>query len=278
VQKLHLYIFSLALVSVIFLSSCLQKQVDIKLPPFKSQLVVECYLEKNKPVQVAVSQTSNFFAAPDLTAIFLKKAKVILSYGSRVDTLVFNPIPDFKHQKWFNYQLKNRDSVPLINGTTYYLQVMDSTGRIATGQTTWRDSVVIDSIKEKINPVNSVRIDTTMRVFFRDNPSTADFYRFRAINHTRGDSVRVDAFFEDKLFNGQTFSLSTGRRFHKGDTCDITLYHIDNDYFTFLNTSRDADNANGNPFASPATIISNIKGGTGIFTALPQSNRRVVFK
>jgi LEA14-like dessication related protein len=275
----HKYIaFPFFILLVFALSSCLQKQVDIKLPPFKSQLVVEGYLEKNKPVQIAISQTSDFFSTPDISAIFLKKAKVILSYNNIVDTLVYNPIPDFKHMKWFNYQLKNADSIPLTNGITYYLKVIDSTGRTATAQTTWFDSARIDSVKEMINPVNSIRIDTSMRVFFRDNATTQDFYRFRAVNHTRRDSVRVDVYFEDQLFNGQTFSLSTGRRFHKGDTCDITLFHIDNAYYTFLSTSSDADNANGNPFASPATIISNIKGGTGIFTAMPESNRRVVFK
>src|SRR5205807_8747304 len=135
------------------LISC-QKQVDIKLPPFQSKLVVEGYLEKNKPVQIAVSQTSDFFAAPDPNAIFLKKATLILSYLNIADTLVFNPFPDFKHQKWFNYQLKNKDSVPLKNGVTYSLKVIDSMGRVATAQTTWFDSVRIDSVKKIITKVN----------------------------------------------------------------------------------------------------------------------------
>jgi hypothetical protein len=271
------YIILSCIAAMVFFTSCLQKQVDIKLPPFKSQLVVECYLEKNVPVRVAVSQTSNFFAAPDLSAIFLRTAKVILSYGNTTDTLVYNTLPDFKHRQWFNYQLKNADTIAFKSGVTYYLKVIDSTGRTVTAQTTWFDPVQIDSVKELINPVNSTRIDTTMKAYFKD-PVQVDYYRFRAINHTKLDSVRQDFFFQDYLFNGQTFGLSTGRKFHKGDTCDITLYHIDNDYFTFLNTSRDADNANGNPFASPAAIISNIKGGVGIFTVLPQSNNRVVFK
>jgi len=274
-KKSTLYII---LFSGLLFSSCLQKQIDLQLPPFHSQLVVEGYLEKNKPVQIAVSQTSNFFGTPDLTAVFLKKATVVLSYRGTVDTLVFNPFPDFKHNKWFNYHLKNSDSIPLKNNVTYYLWVKDSTGRIVTAQTMWRDSVNIDSIKEIYTVVNKFRTDTVMRAYFKDNGATTDFYRFRAINHSRADSVRVDNFFADNLFNGESFSLSTGRKFHKGDTCDIVLYHIDNDFFTFLNTARDADNANGNPFASPATIISNIKGGTGIFTCMPECNRRVVFK
>jgi hypothetical protein len=274
-MKAYKPIMFLALIA--FLSSC-QKQVDIKLPPFKSQLVVEGYLEKNRPVQIAVSQTSNFFATPDLSAVFLKKATVILSYNNKIDTLVYNPIPDFAHLKWFNYQLKKMDSVPLTNGTTYYLKVIDSMGRTATAQTTWFDSVRIDSVKEIVTQVTKLRTDTSMRIYFKDNPATRDFYRFRAINHTRHDSVRQDVFFPDGLFNGEVYSLSTGRRFHHGDTCDITLFHVDEQYFTFLNTSYEANNSNGNPFASPATIISNIKGGTGIFTALPESRRRVVFR
>ena len=283
-----IYQFLFLVVSGVALTSCFQKQININLPPFKSQLVVEGYLEKGKPFQVAVSQTSNFFAAPDLNAVFLQKAKVILSYNNVVDTLVFNPFPDIKHLKWFNYQLKNKDTVPLTAGTVYYLKVIDSTGRIVTAQTTWRDSVKIDSVKQIITQISSVKFDTTMRVYFKDPAATQDFYRFVAVNHTRNDSVRVDNYVSDNFFNGQVYSLSAGgtgrrgdagyRNYSRGDTCDITLYHIDNEYYTFLSTSQQADNANGNPFASPGVITSNISGGTGIFTALPQSYRRVVVK
>ena len=260
------------------LTSCFQKQINITLPPFKSELVVEGYLEKGQPFQVAVSQTSNFFAAPNLNAVFLQKAKVILSYNNVIDTLVFNPIPNFKDLKWYNYQLKNKGIVPLTVGTTYHLKVIDSTGRVATAQTTWFDSVKIDSVKEVITKITSVKYDTVMRVYFKDLAATQDFYRFVAINHTKKDSVRQDNYLSDDLFNGQVFSLSTGRRFQHGDTCDITLYRIEQAYYSFLNTSEQADNANGNPFASPGVITSNISGGTGIFTVLPASHARVVFK
>jgi len=272
------YQFFIVIILLLGLSSCLQKQIDIKLPPFKSMLVVEGYLEKGKPFTVAVSQTSNFFAAPDLNAVFLRKATVILSYKNVVDTLVFNPIPDLKHLKWFNYQLKNKDTVPLTNGTTYFLKVIDSTGRVATAQTTWMDSVKIDSVKQVITKINNFKYDTSMHVFFKDPSGSQNYYRFVAVDYSRNDSVRVDNYGSDQLLGGQVISLSTGHNYRHGDTCDITLYHIDNAYYTFLSTSELADNANGNPFASPATIISNISGGTGIFTVLPESNRRVVFK
>ncbi len=272
------YQFLIFIVTGLGLSSCLQKQIDIKLPPFKSQLVVEGYLEKGKPFQVAVSQTSDFFSAPDLSKVFLAKATVILSYNNVVDTLVYNPIPDLQHLKWFNYNLKNKATVPLTVGTNYYLKVIDSMGRVVTAQTTWMDSVKIDSVKETFNQITAATKDTVFRVYFKDPGATQDYYRFVAINHTKNDSVRVDNYASDQLLNGQTISLSTGRHYQKGDTCDITLYHIDNAYYTFLSTSESADNANGNPFASPAAIISNISGGTGIFTALPASHWRVVFK
>ena len=277
-SRKYIYQFLFLVLCGMGLCSCFQKQINITLPPFKSELVVEGYLEMGQPFQVAVSQTSNFFAAPNLNAVFLQKAKVILSYNNVVDTLVFNPIPDFQDLKWFNYQLKNKGTVPLAVGTNYNLKVIDSTGRIATSQTTWFDSVKIDSVKEVITQQSSVKYDTVMRVYFKDPAATQDFYRFVAIDHSRGDSVREDNFISDDLFNGQVFSLSTGRQFHHGDTCDITLYHINQAYYTFLNTSSSADNANGNPFASPGAITSNISNGTGIFTALPASHVRVVFK
>ena len=48
----------------------------------------------------------------------------------------------------------------------------------------------------------------------------------------------------------------------------VTFFNLSEEYYRYLRSVRLADNANGNPFAQPASIKSNISGGIGIFTNL----------
>ena len=70
-------------------------------------------------------------------------------------------------------------------------------------------------------------------------------------------------------------AFSTGGSLHGGtgfdyknrDTLIATVYHIEKSYHDYLETLRDSEGANGNPFSQPPTIISNIQGGKGIFAS-----------
>jgi Domain of unknown function (DUF4249) len=56
------------------------------------------------------------------------------------------------------------------------------------------------------------------------------------------------------------------------------LYHITPDYFRFLESAAAAQGANGNPFASPASLVSNITGGIGIFTGTSVTTKQVILR
>ena len=83
---------------------------------------------------------------------------------------------------------------------------------------------------------------------------------------------------QDRLLNGQPFVLGTSYRFNPGDTVTATLYHTDLAYFRFRQSVRDARQANGNPFAQPSAIFSNVQGGVGIFTVLSGTRATKVVK
>ena len=53
-------IFILAVAA--FASCNLEKEIDLNLPEFKSQLVVECYLEPGKPYRANVFRTTSYYA------------------------------------------------------------------------------------------------------------------------------------------------------------------------------------------------------------------------
>jgi hypothetical protein len=272
------YLF--ALLCIVFTSCDREKNVDVQLPKFQSQLMVESYLQPGSPVQLALTQTQDFFATPDINNVFIQNAKVVLSYSDypgRKDTLQQNDQPEFNPQdstlKFFNYISKA--NLPALHpGSTVFINAVDPSGRSVTAQTTWIDPVKIDTIKEQIYSNKRVGL----LVYFTDNPAPNDHYRFRVRKLAQKDTVKEDFFDTDNIFNGKQTYYDTGPSFFQKDTLEVTLYHITDEYFNYLLTADQASQSNGNPFAVPATITSNVKGGTGIFTVLPFSRKVIVVR
>ncbi len=248
------------------LQSCsnLTKNVEISLPKFEPQMVVEGYLEPNEPLRVSVSRTLDYFAP--LTLPFISNARVVLSYNGITDTLIFNPIPDFENLKWFNYQ--TRDSVPVLKGVQYTLTVIDSAGKRATASTSYLDFPKIDSVG-----LSSLRERDTsyfLLTYFQDLPGPS-FYRFRVSNLSDSAADNQDFVTNDLSFEGKQITFGTGYDFQPGDTAVVRVYHLRKDYYDYLASISAANSANGNPFGSPASIKSNFTGAMGIFTPLMES-------
>jgi hypothetical protein len=284
-KKLLLILPAIAL----FLQACnLQKDVNVDLPPFKSQLVVECYIYPNQPVELALTQTQNYFGTNTndtaiLKNLFVNDADVKIIYMGKTYPMKFNPFPNIAEFKFFNYKMQ--DSLPYKEGETISLQVTDKQGRSVTAQTVWLSKVPIDSITYAFNsPSDSF---TNLVVGFKDNGATKDYYRFQAkkLNADTGSRINrevVDYSTDDAIFNGLHSDLGTPRRYKHHDTAEVTLFHITPEYYRFITTSQLAQNSNGSPFAEPTNIESNIVNGLGIFTALPviegQEEKTIVIK
>jgi hypothetical protein len=265
----------------------MEKDVNVDLPPFKSLLVAECYIYPNKPVELSLTQTQDYFTQSGDTAIlknlFVNDADVKIIYEGKTYQMVYNPIPNLAEFKYFNYYLK--DSIPYNEGEPIYLQVTDKHGRSISAETKWLSKVPVDSISYKFpGPMDTL---TYLIVYFKDDPSTQDYYRFQAkrLNADTGSRINhevLDYSTDDALFNGQEITLGTSKRFKHGDTASVTLLHIPYDYYRFMVSTQAAQSANGNPFSEPATIESNIKGGMGIFTAFPmiegQESKTIIIK
>lgn len=261
------------IILILVLSGCnkLDKNITIKLPPFTPQTVVECYLEQDSTLAASVTHTQDYFGTFRLP--FDQHAHVMITYNNTTDSLSLNLLPDFKNQKYFNYKLNK--TIPLQAGTTYSIKVIDSAGNISTGQTQWLPPVKIDTIEWNTQKGNDTAVDMTISL--TDNASTTDFYRLR-VDYISHYPSSPDYYMDDGLQNGQKITVNTDYLYNIGDTVDVYLYHITRDYYNFLNSADAASSANGDPFAQPAAIKTNIQNGTGIFTVLSYDKRRVIFK
>jgi hypothetical protein len=76
-NKILIFIFAIA----VFASCNLEKEIDLNLPEFESQLVVECYLEPGKPYRANIFQTTSYYApTSDLFNSVVQNATVIITY------------------------------------------------------------------------------------------------------------------------------------------------------------------------------------------------------
>ncbi len=242
------------------LTSCnLEKEVEIELPAYERQYVVECYLEPGKPYNLLLTKSSSYFDSISLDpATYLRdlladKAVVTITHNGTVhelkETLFLNPT----NGKFANYA--SADIVPADYDQEFILKIATKEGKEINAVTKILPKVLIDSVVTEFQ-------DTFARAltYLTDDQTTTNYYR-RTLNFGSLDSIPLQDFAtDDKLATTSKFAFGTGYSFAKGDTIFNTIYHMSKEYFEFFRTISIAKASNGNIIAQPSTIKSNVKG------------------
>jgi hypothetical protein len=272
-MKINILKYILPIAGLIYLTACnLTKDVDIVLPDYPRQPVVECYLEPGKPFRLLLTQSYSFFDPFGLDSSFLNKtllqnAFVTITYNGRTDTLVNQFSFESSPLKIFNYVGSN--IVPATPGLEYVLNVVLENGGNITGHASMLPYVPIDSIVVTWNPER----DTLARVltYITDDLSQPNYYR-RMLHYSSLDSFpEQDFLVNDRISTEALIAFGTGYELTEGDTVFNTIFHVSKDYYDYAESYQLAIAGSGNPFAQPSQIKSNVSGTAnplGIFTCL----------
>ncbi len=269
-----LFFFFLLCLSANFIASCnLEKEVQIELPVYESQYVVECYLEPGKPFALLLSRSAPYFdpfqsdVNEFLEDILVDSAEVTITHKGQVYTLNngFYLHPDAL--KLYNYG--SFDLVPEDYDDDFVLDIDLPSGEHYTARTRLQEKAFFTNL------VAEKAVEDTLYRFlahFEDpNPGKEDFFRY-TLNVGSLDSIPYHNFaLVDRFAEDNELLLGTQYAFLSGDTLIATICHIDQTYYDFFTTVMFAEEANGNPFAQPGGILSNIEGdppAIGIFTGL----------
>lgn len=259
------YILSLFLLITISCSDA-ERDIEIDLPPFKSELFVECYIEPGSPYRMALYGTVDYFELPPLPDI--TNAFVTITHNGIIDTLHYQPAYDHVTAKAYNYIGDSTKLVSLDAGD-YHLYIRDSIGREVRGSCHFIPVVPITSIEFIFNSDSVAYAKTT----FNDDLTTSNYYRYQiTLDNMRGRG-RTDRHFDDEFVTSSEVTLGSNYNLDNHTPVIITLYHISPEYYDFLSSMSDAQNANGNPFAQPAPLKSTVEGGVGVFTTLSYDRR-----
>lgn len=267
------------------LTACgdLNRPIDIDLPAFESEVVVECYLQPGQPYLLSLTESVSYFEAARL--IYVKDATVEIIHGNEKIALVpvSVPLPEGVAQLEILRPLIG-DSiffytslaiVPAEYNSEFFLDITTAEGEKIRSMTYIPAPVPIDTIEWKFDEDDSLAFTLTR---FQDDPGISNFYRrtlhFQSLDNNPDQDFSVD----DRIFNGEKAVFGSGYDYEREDTLIFSLYHITEDYYDFLETKEAAITANLSPFAQPAVVKSNIQGGIGIFTGFSLYREEVVIK
>jgi hypothetical protein len=266
-----------------------EKSVDVPLPDYANQLVVECYLENGTLPRLSVTESvpyldngqavaagSQILALPGGQTVQLPTdVTVNLTLpGGRVVNLPFQPGLDAATGKYYTHS--GTAVVAAAAGQQFAIDVQDKRGRHVVGTAVVPTFIPIDSVKYKFNTAADRKAYFMTK--WTDPGATTDFYRLMLHKGRPANNSETDNDIRDRLFNGLPYAQVTRYRFDPNDTITATLYHVDSLYFSFRQSVRDARNANGNPFSQPSSIHSTVQGGVGVFTVLVKDQKTLILK
>lgn len=254
------------------LTACdLEKDIQVPLPAYENKLVIECYLERGQPYQMTVSESSSYFAGPEIPDVNYARASI--TANGITEDLSYEIEVDEKNRKVYNYTSANRiESQP---GTAFEMEVTDNKGRTVKGKAAFLPVAPITEVEWRYN-------DDSTKAFllahFEDDPGTDNYYRFQVHKDSLNKRADVDFTLNDTFRSGTEITIGTGYNYESGDTVYVTVFHIEKSFYDFLESVEAATNANGNPFAQPARVKSTVEGGIGVFAALVYDRKRIVIE
>ncbi len=259
-MKTRLFIF--LLLSCFFQCCELEKTIDVVIPGQEPQLVAEAYLTRNEKLQVLLLETDAYFDT--LRFPLINDARVILFKPNGIsDTLTPRITADLINRKVSNYITE----VPIDSVQGNYRLRIEHNSRILEGVARFLPPPLVDTIEIQYNP----DADSAVRFLFwiKDFPGQPNYYRIMMNEDSLSGPSVLEFPFADNNLDGSLFPIGTTYRFEKDKKYYLRIFHIDQQYYSYLRALSAADRANGNPFAQPSSIRSPMTGnGYGIFSSL----------
>lgn len=256
-------ILILALGTLMVIAAC-KKNIDLEIPDYVQMLVVEGRIEAGQQASVYLSYTAPYFGnvTTDLEDLAVKDAFVTVSDGTVTDTL-----KDPFGKGYFYFA----DNMQGEAGKTYHLTIQLN-GKTYTSSTTIWPQVKLDSLWFKV-----LRDDSLGFIYahLSEPGHTKDHYRWLAmrIAEDKDFIAPLGSAFDDKFINGKSFDFAYDRGVDQNSTTseDLGFFAINDQVvvkfctigeaeFRFFRSYDANQISNGNPFAAPYNLESNIEG------------------
>jgi hypothetical protein len=263
------------LISLLFFSSCTEK-IDVKLPSSDKKIVIEGSIENGKYSEVIITRTIPLFSSVGSTSpsdFYVTDAVVTVSDGITTETLTL--MIDSSSSIGLVYK---GNTIIGTSGGVYTLTVVEE-GKTYTAITSIPVPVTLDSVWWMPQPPRDTLGFANARL--SEPAGLGNNYRWYAKRpRDRRYLAPYGATWDDKYVDGVSFEFAYSKGYDptdsentyendtighgyylKSDTIYIKFCAINKEAKDFYTTFENALSNNGNPFASPVTILTNINGG-----------------
>jgi hypothetical protein len=261
-------------------ASC-EKTISFKPNDSAPVVVIEATIENDKPPVVILSHSLNYFneITPDLLASsFVRNAEVTVSNGTKTQRLKEYGIPVANGYAFYYYSIDSSNLANSFNGElgkSYSLSVKVDEKEYTATTTIPYITKKIDSLWWVQAPANEPAVKVVLMGRFIDPPGLGNYTRY----FTQVDGLPfypgLNSVTDDQLTDGTTYNFQIEKGvdrnnginlqeyafFDKGDSVVVKYCNIDKATFDFWRTMEYSYSNVGNPFGSPTTVLSNIKGG-----------------
>ena len=271
----------IAIICISFFVSC-QKEVHINLASGPPQVVVQGAVETGLPPYVILTSTIGFFSNITLATLessFLHGATITVSDGTNTVPLREYTIDTGNNNKFYIYSVDTANLGNIMIGQvgkfytlsiTYNKVTYTSVTKIPNPKgvdTMWFATPTFQSNKLSDSAmqlfVNYTDPDTPgnyVKYFTRRNSEPyypSGLYSDQAVNGLHVANIGLYAGYDNTIdANGDSL-----RYFYPGDTVYLKWCEIDYGVYNFWNTLDFASSSDGNPFASPINIQTNMSNG-----------------
>ncbi len=282
------------------LSMACERDIDLDIPGGEQKIVVEGWIEPGAPPIVILTRSQPYFGNStfsSLEGLFVHNAAVTVSqgtYSSPLFEICSASVPDSLLPFISGFLGIDSATLASVNycvyttfdpqifgqvGESYRLHITTS-GQELYAQTHIPQPVSLDSLWFKLAGSDSLGF---VWARLTDPDTTGNAYRWFAMRKGKdlGYIAPTGSAFDDNFFNGTSFDFGFARGrnsfsttseppeergyFKKGDTILVKFCSIDEAHYQFWRTFEIQVISNGNPFASPAPVNSNIHGGLGVW-------------
>ncbi|HLG02033.1 MAG TPA: DUF4249 domain-containing protein [Bacteroidia bacterium] len=272
----------------VLILSC-QKEITVELPDPQKKIVVDGGVFAGELVEINLTWSTGYFDPVDsasLASYLITNALVTISDGISTDTMTlgFNPnkpIPIVWRSTTITGQV----------GRSYVLNVL-ADGKSCSSVTTIPAPIPLDSVWFKVEP------DQDSLGFawahLTDPAGTQNAYRWFAKRTSDPDFLApFGSAFDDRFIEGSSFDFAYNRPappnstapedhnnqryfYQIGDTIIVRFCTIGKAEADFFHTFEVEVSNNGNPFAAPGLIKTNVNGGLGVFCGYSPSYDTII--
>ncbi len=268
------------LVFLSFLLGACEKDINFNLKNAENVLVVDANIENDRPPQVVLTKSLNFFSTINpalLINSFVHDATVTMSNGITTHQLKEYAVPAGPGVFVYYYSLDTANMATAFLGTfntTYSLKINAESKEYNAVTTIPLLTKKPDSLWWKKAPFQEDSNKVVLMIKTTDPPGLGNYVRYFTKANSQPFLPGDNSVFDDQVIDGTTYQLQVepgidrnnpikmdSNFFKRGDTITLKLCNIDRDTYKFWSSWEFSYRSIGNPFSQPNKVLGNISNG-----------------